>query len=79
MAKGWNQVITRTSLGEQLMALARSKGVLEFREVPEGNLERLKNASMSKKKTAEKNLAIRNGQPKDNIHVDSQNPGLDNV
>ena len=79
VAKGWNQVITRTSLGEQLLALARSKGVLEFRKVPKGNLERLKKASMSKKKTAEKNLAIRNGQPKDNINMDSQNPGLDNV
>lgn len=79
MAKGWNQVITRTSLGEQLLALARSKGVLEFREVPEGNLERLKNASTSKKKTAVKNLTIRNGKPKDNIPMGSQDPVLENV
>ena len=79
VAKGWNQVITRTSLGEELLALARSKGVLEFRKVPKGNLERLKKASMSKKKTAEKNLAIRNGQPKDNINMDSQDPVLENV
>jgi coenzyme F420 hydrogenase subunit beta len=79
MAKGWNQVITRTSLGERLLALARSKGVLEFREVPEGNLERVKNASMSKKKTAVKNLTIRNGKPKDNIHTGSQDSVFDNV
>jgi hypothetical protein len=30
--------------------------VLEFRDVPEGNLDRLKKASLSKKKAAEEKL-----------------------
>ncbi len=49
-ARSWNQVIVRTEAGQKLMALAQSKGVLEFKKVPEGNLERLKKASLKKKK-----------------------------
>jgi coenzyme F420 hydrogenase subunit beta len=55
-ARSWNQVIVRTETGQKLMALAQSKGVLEFREVPEGNLEKLKKASLNKKRTGEKHL-----------------------
>ena len=55
-ARSWNQVIVRTEAGEKLMALAKSKGVLEFRDVPEGNLERLKKASLKKKKAGAENL-----------------------
>jgi coenzyme F420 hydrogenase subunit beta len=49
-AKLWNQVIVRSETGQKLMDVARRKGVLEFREVPEGNLERLKKASLNKKR-----------------------------
>jgi coenzyme F420 hydrogenase subunit beta len=55
-AKSWNQVIVRTEAGQKLMNLARSKCVLEFRDVPEGSLERLKQASLNKKKTGAENL-----------------------
>lgn len=48
----WNQVIVRSKRGQELMDLARSKGVLEFREVPEGNFEELKKAALEKKKGA---------------------------
>ena len=48
--KGWNQVIVRTDKGEQLLNLAREKGILEFKEVPETGLEKIKNASMGKKR-----------------------------
>ena len=48
--KGWNQVIVRTEKGEQLLNLAREKGILEFKEVPETGLEKIKNASMGKKR-----------------------------
>jgi coenzyme F420 hydrogenase subunit beta len=48
-AKSWNQLIVRTTIGEKLISVAREKGVLEFRDVPEGNLDRLKKASLSKK------------------------------
>jgi coenzyme F420 hydrogenase subunit beta len=52
-ARGWNQVIARTRRGQDLLELARRRGVLEFREVPDGNLEKLKAASLGKKLAAE--------------------------
>jgi coenzyme F420 hydrogenase subunit beta len=51
-ARLWNQVIIRTKRGRDLLELARRRGVLEFREVPTGNLEKLKAASLNKKKAA---------------------------
>jgi coenzyme F420 hydrogenase subunit beta len=51
-ARFWNQVIVRTKRGSDLLELARRKGVLEFRKVPAGNLEKLKAASLSKKRAA---------------------------
>ena len=51
-ARLWNQVIVRTSRGAELLELARRSGVLEFREVPAGNLEKLKAASLNKKMAA---------------------------
>jgi coenzyme F420 hydrogenase subunit beta len=51
VARSWNQLIVRTEAGQELVALARSNGVLEFRDVPEGNLERLKKAAQKKKNT----------------------------
>jgi len=51
-ARSWNQVIVRTQRGMDLLELARRRGVLEFREPPGGNLEKLKAASLGKKKAA---------------------------
>lgn len=48
-ARSWNQVIVRTKKGQELIRMAREREVLEFRDVPEGNLERLKKASLKKK------------------------------
>ncbi len=50
--RSWNQVIVRSQRGQELLDLARSKGVLEFHDVPEGNLGELKKAALEKKKTA---------------------------
>jgi coenzyme F420 hydrogenase subunit beta len=58
-ARFWNQVIVRTQRGSDLLELARRKGVLEFREVPAGNLEKLKAASLNKKKAAVEHTAGR--------------------
>jgi coenzyme F420 hydrogenase subunit beta len=52
-ARHWNQVIVRTARGAELLELARRRGAIEFREVPAGNLERLKAASLRKKRQAE--------------------------
>ncbi len=75
-AKHWNQVIVRTALGEKLLNLARKRGLLEFREMPAGNLEKLKNASLGKKKTAVKNLVLRSRNPEDLVYLDSKDPVL---
>lgn len=59
-ARFWNQVIVRTERGADLLDLARRRGVLEFRDVPKGNLEKLKAASLSKKR---KGAGVGEGQP----------------
>jgi len=76
VARGWNQVIVRTSAGQELMDRARSRKVLEFREMPEGNLERLKKASLNKKRAALQNLAQMSGNPEDLLYLDSRDPVL---
>jgi coenzyme F420 hydrogenase subunit beta len=58
--KTWNQVIVRSQRGRELLELARAKGVLEFRDVPEGVFEDLKKAAREKKKTALDRLAEKN-------------------
>lgn len=75
-AKHWNQVIVRTPRGQQLVGLAKERGLLEFREVPGGNLEKLKTASMSKKKTAVKNLALKSRDPENLFYLDPKDPVL---
>jgi len=75
-AKGWNQVIVRTPLGQKLLNLAKKKGLLEFRDVPEGNLAKLKTASLGKKRTAVKNLKLRSRDPKSLFYLDPEDPVL---
>lgn len=76
VARGWNQVIVRTQTGHELLELARSRQVLEFREMPHENLARLKKASMNKKRAAVKNLADKSGSPKDLLYLDCNDPVL---
>ena len=59
--KHWNQLIVRTEKGQKLLDLAREKGVLECREVPEAGLDKLKGASLGKKRTGAKHLRERTG------------------
>jgi coenzyme F420 hydrogenase subunit beta len=56
-ARSWNQVIVRTDRGMDLLELARDRGILEFRAAPTGNLEKLKAASLGKKRAAARRLA----------------------
>ena len=76
VARSWNQVIVRTPIGQELLELARAKGLLEFREMPEGNLERLKRASLNKKKLALTNLIEKTGDPEDLLYLDPRDPVL---
>jgi coenzyme F420 hydrogenase subunit beta len=75
-ARHWNQILVRTREGEELLALAKTRGVLEFRDVPEGNLDRLKQASMNKKRAAIRNLVKRSGSEEDLIYLDLRDPTL---
>jgi coenzyme F420 hydrogenase subunit beta len=74
VAKGWNQVIVRTAVGQELLQLAKDKGVLEFRDVPDGNIEKLKQASVKKKKTGLDNLACKSGDREDLLYLDCRDP-----
>lgn len=59
--RGWNQTIVRTEKGAALLELAREKGVLAFKEVPETNLDKLKKASLGKKRSGVKNMIALTG------------------
>ena len=72
----WNQVIVRSTLGEELLKLARERGVLEFKPVPSGNIEKLKRASVGKKRTCLKNLAKKSGSDENLIYLDPADPEL---
>lgn len=63
--KGWNQIIVRSEKGQKLLDLAREKGVLEFKEAMEGGLDKLKKASLGKKRTAVRNLRALTGNEED--------------
>jgi coenzyme F420 hydrogenase subunit beta len=76
VARSWNQVIVRTKRGHDLLELARTRGLLEFRDVPEGNLERLKQASQNKKKTAIKNLIKKSRRSRDLLYLDHRDLDL---
>ena len=76
VARNWNQVIVRTDLGRQLIELAKSKNLLEFKEIPKDNLKKLKEASMSKKRIAVKNLMDKSRDAKNLIYLDCNDPVL---
>jgi coenzyme F420 hydrogenase subunit beta len=76
VARHWNQIIVRSQVGQDLITLAKSRALLEFRDVPEGNIERLKKASMSKRRAALKNLCEKTGNPKDLLYLNNNDPLL---
>jgi coenzyme F420 hydrogenase subunit beta len=75
-ARHWNQIVVRTGAGEELLALAEAKGILEFRNVPEGTFDRLKQASLNKKRAAVRNLVKRSGREDDLIYLDRRDPAF---
>jgi coenzyme F420 hydrogenase subunit beta len=50
--EGWNTVIVRTEMGEDLLRRAKKAGVIETRPLPKNNLSHLKEASLLKKRRA---------------------------
>jgi coenzyme F420 hydrogenase subunit beta len=70
--KGWNQVLVRSARGQELLDLAQERGALEFKEVPPGNLEKLKAASLKKKRTSAQRLAALSGSPDDLVYISKE-------
>ncbi len=50
--EGWNTVIVRTAIGENLLRRAKKAGVIETQSLPKSNLSHLKEASLLKKRRA---------------------------
>ncbi len=77
--KGWNQVIVRSDSGRALMKLARIKGVLEFKAVPEGNYEKLAIASLNKKRSCLANLREKSGDLRNLLYLEASDPAVAEV
>ncbi|MGA2466082.1 MAG: Coenzyme F420 hydrogenase/dehydrogenase, beta subunit C-terminal domain [Thermodesulfobacteriota bacterium] len=73
----WNTVILRTERGMEIFDAAQSKGVIEITEIPERNLNRLKEASRNKKKRALKNIIQKTGSTDNFLYLKVQ-PGTVN-
>jgi coenzyme F420 hydrogenase subunit beta len=74
--KGWNQVIVRSQLGQDLFDLAKEKGVLEFKDLPAENFDKLKNASANKKRACLDKLAMKTGREDDLIYLDCKDAAV---
>jgi coenzyme F420 hydrogenase subunit beta len=74
--KGWNQVIVRSQLGQDLFDLAKEKGVLEFKDLPAENFHKLKNASANKKRACLDKLAMKTGREDDLIYLDCKDAAV---
>lgn len=72
--RGWNQMVVRSSRGEDLIRLAREKKILEIRQAPEQALRELKNAAAEKKKKALKNIVEKSGSKKNLLYLKSDDP-----
>jgi coenzyme F420 hydrogenase subunit beta len=59
--EGWNTVIVRTAVGENLLRRARKAGIIETKSLPKDNLKHLIEASLLKKRRALDALKERGG------------------
>jgi len=50
--QGWNTVITRSDVGEEILSRAEAAGIVETHHLPQENLNHLKEASLLKKRRA---------------------------
>lgn len=73
-ASGWNQLIVRSTKGEEILKRAVASGVLEVREAPSGCLQDLKNAAASKKKIALENIVSLTGSGRNLLYLNVDDP-----
>jgi coenzyme F420 hydrogenase subunit beta len=67
--EGWNTVIVRTEKGAEFFKKAKAKKILEIRPMPGQSLEHLKEAALSKKKRALRNIIRKTGNDKDLLYI----------
>ncbi len=77
--RGWNQIIVRSRKGKELLEVAKQKGVLEFREIGPENLEKLKRASVNKKKRAIQSIIEKTGDVNNLLYLDPFDPSLESI
>ena len=65
----WNILIIRSSRGQELVDAARARGVIEVEALSEENLDRLREASLRKRKTGLGNIAKVTGSEDDLLYV----------
>jgi coenzyme F420-reducing hydrogenase beta subunit len=59
--EGWNTVIVRTAIGEDLLKRTKRAGIIETKTLPQNNLSHLIEASLLKKRRALDALKERGG------------------
>lgn len=67
--EGWNTVIVRSEIGETLLQTAKAMRRIEVADLPERNLEHLKEASLLKKKRALENIIQKSGGKNDLLYL----------
>ena len=70
----WNQMIVRTEMGGDLIALAIKRGVLEVKDAPAKSLLQLKKSAAEKKKAALQNIIRKSGSAKNLLYLDCHDP-----
>ena len=68
----WNTVIVRTPRGMEIVEGAKRKGLIEMREIPKENLDRLERASFNKKRRAFDKIIQRTGSVDDLLYLKLQ-------
>jgi coenzyme F420 hydrogenase subunit beta len=68
----WNTVIVRTPRGMEIVEGAKRKGLIEIREIPKENLDRLERASFNKKRRALNKIIQKTGSLDDLLYLKLQ-------
>jgi coenzyme F420 hydrogenase subunit beta len=67
--EGWNTVIVRTQRGEDIVGIAKKKGLIEIKPLAAAGLAHLKGASLNKKARALKEIVKKTGDKDDLLYL----------
>jgi coenzyme F420 hydrogenase subunit beta len=77
--EGWNTLIVRSRAGKELVDAAVADGALETTELPEENLEHLKEAALAKRKRALQGLVDKSGSREDLLYLNLSSEALERL